>query len=158
MKEIYAILNLGCEFIPQLDGELAICCTKGTDESILEGLDSSLGCVDSVVVWFNQLKCYLLWGEVRLDCLGCLVVHHIDFWFESFAHQIFEVFCVCLQYLFRIEDCDWCDEYHIGFIMLHHEKTYIPVQGHVREIPRTIVVYNARYFVCERAEAKYIGD
>ncbi len=102
MKEIYAILNLGCEFVPQLYGELAIGCTKGTDEAILEGLDSLLGCVDSVVVWFNQLKCYLLRGEVSLDCLGCLVVHHIDFWFESIAHQIFEVLCVCLQYSFRI--------------------------------------------------------
>jgi len=42
-KEIDAILNLGCEFVPQLDGDLAIGCTEGTDESILEGLDSSLG-------------------------------------------------------------------------------------------------------------------
>jgi hypothetical protein len=72
-----------------------------------------------------------------------LVVHHIDFWFESFAHQIFEVFCVCFQYSFRIQTCDWGDEYRIGFVMLHHEETYVPIQGHVWKIPRTIVVYNA---------------
>ena len=41
--------------------------------------------------------------------------------------------------------------------MVHHKETYVPVQGHVREISRAIVVYNARYFVGERAEAKYIG-
>jgi hypothetical protein len=141
-----------------LDGELAVGCTKGTDESILKGLYSSLGCVDSVVVWLNQLKCYLLWGEVSLDCFGGLVVHHIDFWFESFAHQIFKVFCVCLQYLFRIQARDWGDEDRIGFVMVHHEETYVSVQGHVWEISRTIVVYNARYFVGERTEAKHIGD
>jgi hypothetical protein len=60
--------------------------------------------------------------------------------------------------LFRIQACDWGDEYRIGFVMVHHDETYVPVQGHVRETPLTIVVYNARYFVCERAEAKYIGD
>ena len=52
--------------------ELAVGCTKGTYELNLEGLDSLIGCVDSVVVWFNQLECYLLWGEVSLDCVGCL--------------------------------------------------------------------------------------
>jgi hypothetical protein len=72
-------LNLGSEFVPQLDGELAVGCTEGTDESILECLDSALGCVDSVVVWFNQLKFHLLRGEVSLDCLGCLVIYYIDF-------------------------------------------------------------------------------
>ena len=35
-KEIDAILYLGCEFVPQLDGELAISCSEGADESILE--------------------------------------------------------------------------------------------------------------------------
>ena len=156
-KEIDAILYLGCKFVPQLDGELTISCTKGTNESILVGLFSVLGCADSVVVRFNELKCYLLRGEVSLDCLGCLVVHHVDFRFESFAHKIFKVFCVCLQYLFQIETCDWGDEYPIGFVMVHNKETYDPVQGHIWEIPRTIIVYNAQYFVGERANAKYIG-
>ena len=57
-------MHLGSEFVPQLDGELAIGCAEGTDESILERLNGSLGGVDSVVVWFDQLKCYLLRGEV----------------------------------------------------------------------------------------------
>ena len=52
--------------------------------------------VDPVVVRFNQLECHLLWGEVRLDSFGGLVVHDVYFWFEPFAYQIFEVFYVCL--------------------------------------------------------------
>jgi hypothetical protein len=85
-KEIYAILHLGSKFVPQLDGELAIGCAEGTDELILERLNGSLGGVYSVVVWFDQLKCYLLGGEVSFDCFGGLVVHHIDLWFEPLAY------------------------------------------------------------------------
>ncbi len=151
-------MHLGSKFVPQLDGELAIGCAEGTNESILKRLNSSLGGVDSVVVWLNQLKCYLLRGEVSFDCFGGLVVHHIDFWFEPLAYQIFEIFCLCLQNSFRIKAHDWGDEYCIGFVMVHHEETYVSVQGHVWEISRAVVVYNARYFVCERTETKHVCD
>jgi hypothetical protein len=77
---------LGREFVPQLDGELAVGCAEGTDKSILERLDGSLCGVDSVVVWLDQLKCHLLRGEVSLDRFGGLVVHHVYFWFEPLAY------------------------------------------------------------------------
>jgi hypothetical protein len=60
MKEDDAILDLGCKFVPQLDGELAIGGAECADESIFEGLDHSLCCVYSVVVCFYQLQCHLL--------------------------------------------------------------------------------------------------
>ncbi len=88
-------MHLGCKFIPQLDGELAVSCPKGANESIFKCLYGSLCDIDPVVVRFDQLKCHLLWGEVSLDSFGGLIVHDVYFWFEPFAHQIFEVFCVC---------------------------------------------------------------
>ncbi len=94
-KEVDAILHLGCKFIPQLDGELAVGCPKCANESFFECLDGSLCGVDPVVVQFDQLECHLLWGEIRLDSFGDLIVHEVYFWFEPFAYQIFEVFCVC---------------------------------------------------------------
>jgi hypothetical protein len=33
--------------------------------------------------------CGVLVAEV--DCFGCLIIHHIDFWFKSFADQIAKV-------------------------------------------------------------------
>ena len=88
-------MHSGCKFVPQLDGELAVGCSEGANESIFECLDGLLCGVDPVVVGFNQLKCHLLWGEVRLGCYGGLIVYGVYFWFEPFAYQIFEVFCVC---------------------------------------------------------------
>ena len=82
---------LGCKFIPQLDGELAVGYLEGANESIFEYLDGSLCGVDPVVVWFDQLECHLLWGEVCLDSFGGLIVHDVYFQFEPFAHQIFKV-------------------------------------------------------------------
>ena len=75
-------MHLGCKFIPQLDGELAVGCPKGTNKSIFECLDGLLCSVDPVVVWLNQLECQLLWGEVSFDCFGGLIVHDIYFRFE----------------------------------------------------------------------------
>ena len=67
-KEVDAILYLGREFVPQLDGELTICGAECAYESIFEGLDHfSICCIDTVVVWFYQLQCHLLQGEIRLD-------------------------------------------------------------------------------------------
>ena len=102
-------MHLGCKFIPQLDGELAVSCSERADESIFEGLDGSLCSVDLVVVWFNQLEYHLLRGKVSLDCLGCLVNHDVNFRFEPFADQIFEVLFLCLQDEFRIKACYWGD-------------------------------------------------
>jgi hypothetical protein len=63
-EEVDAILHLRGKFVPQLNRELAICGAKGTNESVFEGLDSLLCCVNLVVVGLNQLEHDLLWGEV----------------------------------------------------------------------------------------------
>ena len=91
-KEVDAILHLGCKFIPELDGELAVSCSECANESIFECLYGLLCSVDPVVVRFDQLGCHLLWFEVRLDSFGGLIVHDVYFWFEPFAYQIFKFF------------------------------------------------------------------
>jgi hypothetical protein len=51
---------------------------------IFKGLDGLFSCVDPMVVRFNQLQFALLFGEKLFGMFCCLVVHHIQFWFEPF--------------------------------------------------------------------------
>ena len=46
-------MQLGCEFIPQLDGELAVGCSEGANESIFE-------------VWMARFAALNLWCVVQL--------------------------------------------------------------------------------------------
>jgi hypothetical protein len=63
-------LNLQRDFVPQLQWEFAISCGKSSNEGILEGLNSSLSSIHSIVVWFNKLKLALLLSEECFDVLG----------------------------------------------------------------------------------------
>ena len=42
--------------------------------------------------------------------------------------------------------------------MVHYKKTNIATKGHVWEFPGAVIVDNAGDFVCERAEAEYVGN
>jgi hypothetical protein len=48
-------LNLGCQSIPQLDGEISVRHSQGGNKCILKRLDCSLSGVDTMIVWFNEL-------------------------------------------------------------------------------------------------------
>ncbi len=98
-QEVDGILNLGCKFIPQLDGEVYICGAKGANELVLECLDGAFCHVDAVVVWLDELKAHIFRLEVSFYNFCCLIIHDVYFWSVP-AHQIFKVFYIPHQYAF----------------------------------------------------------
>ncbi len=51
---------------------------------VFERLDCTFCCVDTMVVWFDELPLYILAGDVVLDCFRTLIVGDIELWFVSF--------------------------------------------------------------------------
>ncbi len=43
-------------------------------------LNLAISSVEAVVMWWDQLDIHLVGLDVLLNCLGALVVHHIQFW------------------------------------------------------------------------------
>ncbi len=91
MEEIDGVLDLSGKVVPWLDWDVSIGHSKRANELILESLDDSFGHIDMVVMGFYKLEADILWGEVSLDYLCGLVVHHIWFWFVTFVDEVFKV-------------------------------------------------------------------
>ena len=49
-------MDLGGKFVPKLNWEVRVCCSKGSNETIFKLLDGTFGGVDVMIVWFNKLK------------------------------------------------------------------------------------------------------
>ncbi len=82
-QHVKFVLYLRSELIPQLQWEVAVGGSKGTNEVCLEHLDGALSCVHPVIVGFNEKVIALLCGEILFDYFACLVIHHIHFNFVS---------------------------------------------------------------------------
>jgi hypothetical protein len=91
---------LWCQFVPQLKWELTVRGGQGSKKSILERLDCLLCRVDAVVMWLYKLQSAILLGEKLLNVFCGLVIHDIQFRFESFTCEVVEVHFV------RVEDAD----------------------------------------------------
>ena len=86
-EHIEGSLDLWGEAIPQLEQEVAVCCCKGHDECCLKSMYSLFCCIQAVVVGLGDLQLAIILGEKFLDVFGSLVVHDIQFWFESLLFQ-----------------------------------------------------------------------
>jgi hypothetical protein len=72
LDSVYCVLDLRCQFVPQLEWEVAISCCQGRHKCIFECLDCPLCSVDTVIVWFHQLHSAFLVGEKLFDDFCCL--------------------------------------------------------------------------------------
>jgi hypothetical protein len=93
-------LHLWCQFVPQLKWELTVCGGQVSDKSVLERLDCSLCRVDPVVMQLYELQSAILLGEILFNVFCGLVIHGIQFLFESFTCDVVKVHFV------RVEDAD----------------------------------------------------
>jgi predicted solute-binding protein len=91
---------LWCQFVPQLKWKLTVRGGQGGDKSILELLDYLLCRVDAVVMRLYKLQSAILLGEKLFNVFCGLVIHDIQFRFESLTCEVVEVHFV------RIEDAD----------------------------------------------------
>jgi hypothetical protein len=106
VEEIDGVLDLRSKFIRQLDGKIDVGHAKHTDESIFEHLNCPLSRVDAMIMGLNELEADLLQGEVGLDHLCSLIVHHVQFWFVTFIFEVFEILLVCFQDAARVKTGD----------------------------------------------------
>jgi hypothetical protein len=68
---------LWSEAISELERKLTVCCGKGTDKGILEGLNGAFGGIHMVVVGFLEEEITLILGEEPFDLSACLIVHDV---------------------------------------------------------------------------------
>jgi hypothetical protein len=71
------VLNLRGKSIPQLEGEITICCRKGCNERRLECLNCAFGGINSMIMGFNNLQLAVVLGEDFFDVLRCLIIHDV---------------------------------------------------------------------------------
>jgi hypothetical protein len=62
-------LGLGQEFVPKLEWKISVSGTEAGDEMVLESLDGTLGGIDTVFVWRNELPFYVIGTEEIGDCI-----------------------------------------------------------------------------------------
>jgi predicted solute-binding protein len=91
---------LWCQFVPQLKWKLTVRGGQGGDKSVLERLDCLLCRVDAVVMRLYELQSAILLGEKLFNVFCGLVIHDIQFWFESLTCEVVKVRFV------RVEDAD----------------------------------------------------
>lgn len=60
-----------------MEGELTVSRGEGADEMILEGLYRAFGCIDTVVMRFDEQEFALLRGKEFFNLLARLIVHDI---------------------------------------------------------------------------------
>jgi hypothetical protein len=63
MEQIQQSFDFWSEAIPELEGKLNVCCGKGTDKVVLEGLYGAFCNIHLVVVAFHEEEIALLLGE-----------------------------------------------------------------------------------------------
>ena len=81
-----------------MEGEFTVRRGEGTDEMVLKGLYCAFGCVDQVIVGFDEQEIALLCGEEAFNLPACLIVHHVQFYFETFALEELKLLFVGLVY------------------------------------------------------------
>ena len=74
-EHVKRVLCLWSELVPQLKRAIWVDCAQSCNEMVLESGDSTLGGIDSVIVWRNQLDDNIFTGDALFYCFGALVVH-----------------------------------------------------------------------------------
>ena len=90
--------------------------------------------------------------------LCCLIIHHVDFYFEPFGFEHFEVFLVGFEYYEIGHPVDWCGEDTVGFVVVHDEVAHTPVDGDEGEISSHVVINDAVVLVGKCAKTKHVCD
>ena len=66
--------GLGSEMVPKLQWKMGVSSAETTDEVILECLDGSFGCVDTMIVRFDELDRSVVSSHVVCDgCCGLVI-------------------------------------------------------------------------------------
>ncbi len=81
-----------------MEGEFTVRRGKGTDKMVLEGLYCAFGRVDLVIVGLDEQETALLCGEEAFNSTACLIVHHVQFYCETFALEELKLLSVGLVY------------------------------------------------------------
>jgi hypothetical protein len=68
---------LWSDAIPELERKLAVCCGKGTDKVILEGLNGAFSGIHTVVVGFHKDEIALILGEELFNLSACLIIRDV---------------------------------------------------------------------------------
>jgi hypothetical protein len=71
-----------------LDGKVAICGSKGSNECIFERLDGLFSRVDTMIMGLNELEFAFVLVKKLLDVFGGLVVHDIELRLEPLLGEI----------------------------------------------------------------------
>ena len=121
-------LDLRCEFVPQLDGKVHVCCGQGRNECILKCLDGPFGHVHTMIVWFEELQVAIILRKESLDVFCGLIIHDVELRLESFAGEFVEVFLVCVKDCFVVQTFDGGGKDEVGFVMVQNKETDAAIQ------------------------------
>ena len=87
---------LVCQVVPQLEWKLWVCCAHAADEVIFEGLNGPLGCIDAVIVWFDELHIAVVGLHKCFDWGRCLIVGDIENGLVTFVcKHVMDLFECC---------------------------------------------------------------
>ena len=111
-----------------------------------------------MVVRFDDLQLAIVRGEEFFDVFRSLIVHYIQFGFETFLFQLLEVRLVRLEYAHVVQTRDGRGEDGIGLVMEQNEETHTAVERHKGKRSREIVIHDPTLFVGERPKAEDVGD
>ncbi len=102
----------------------------------------------------HNLQLTVIVGKEFFDVFSGLIVHNIQFRFESFICQFLEVLFVSVIYTDIIQSGDWCCEYGILFIMIQDEEANAAIEGHEWEQSCEVMIYDPTGFIskCTKTE------
>ena len=88
----------------------------------------------------------------------CLIVHDVEFRFETFLFKHDELFFICVKHGDVREVVDGGGENAVGFIMVHDEVADGSVERHEWEVSCHVVIDDTTVFVGEYSETEHVSN